>query len=362
MAGAGRQLFHCGGHRGGCVGLAHCGFGHLGGYLTDVIGVADQLVGAAVDLADHTAQGGDHRTEGVEHAAVGRLLEAGGEVAVGSLPHDVRGVLGFAAELTGDARTDPPAGVAKNAQQHAGDAAQHQGDGTEGGIHVVDVDAGADNPTPRCKGGGVGQFGMGFGIAGLGKPVIDESAPARGGLHQFPDNQFAVGVFEVACVAAFLRRLGRQQDEVVVGRYDEQVVAVVVAHHPQGFGGGFFGLGLGQLAGLGQSMEVLDHPHAVFDNVLCLQLAVVHHAGPQVGEADGAQGDQSDHRQRDEQAHAGSNAQVGELHGFRSPQSPVCGRIAWPPCLSTRRSPKKIGFAVFLGAFIVVLTVAHSPT
>lgn len=97
---------------------------------------------------------------------------------------------------------------------------------------------------------------------------------------------------------------------MVGGGDDEQVVVAVVADGAQGLGGGLFGIRLGQAAGLGQGVEVLEDAGAAFHLVLRLHLAVLHHGGAQAAEADSAQGDQAEQHHPDEQAHACGDGQV----------------------------------------------------
>lgn len=120
----------------------------------------------------------------------------------------------------------------------------------------------------------------------------------------------AVGVLQAAGVAPFHLRLWGKQYIVVGGGDDEQVVVAVVADGAQGLGGGLFGIRLGQAAGLGQGVEVLEDAGAAFHLVLRLHLAVLHHGGAQAAEADSAQGDQAEQHHPDEQAHACGDGQV----------------------------------------------------
>jgi hypothetical protein len=104
--------------------------------------------------------------QGLEHAALAGVADLGGEVAVGRLLHHRGGLLGsppsWPVTLTLMRQPNRPSTASRRR-----DAAQESGDRAELPVHVVHVDAGADDPAPG-QSPGVGQLGLRLGPPGLG--------------------------------------------------------------------------------------------------------------------------------------------------------------------------------------------------
>jgi len=131
------------------------------GGMADFGGVAGQGLGAVVHFADQLPQRGQHLVERAKQA-VRRCGDAHRQVAGSDLLHRQHGRRRFAAQLADDAAPDQPAGQPLDQQQDAGNAAEPEQIAAEGGVDVVDVDAGADDPFPGGKALDVGELGHGL--------------------------------------------------------------------------------------------------------------------------------------------------------------------------------------------------------
>ena len=271
---------HC---RGG-VGLLLGRTGDAVGGGGDALGVVDQPVGIVIDFADQLAQRIDHAAQRGEQAAGPWRIQGGSQIAVGHPAHDIDGEARFAAQLVQDAAADLPAEKDEDDQQGGRYAAENHRAVPVGGIDIVNVDAGPDDPFPRGEQGGVGKLRLGDLLPGTGEPVIDEFPAARPGIDQFAHEQLAVGVFHVALVLAFEFRLAREENVLVPGVDDEEIVPLVVAHVAQAVAGGDLGLFLGELAAGRQLLVVGQDAQADLDQVPGFLLAIFEHGALELQE------------------------------------------------------------------------------
>ena len=169
------------------------------------------------------------------------------------------------AHANGDAAVDQGDQRGQQQGDHDQDGGGPQGLLTELYLHVVDIDARAENPAPGGEGQGIGQLGLRLGLPGLREPVIHKAASGVARPHQLDDDALAVGILEAAGVGAFPLGFGGHQYVVAALIHQEQVVGFVVAHGAQGFGGPLFRVGLAQCASLELLVEVFDDSAAVLD-------------------------------------------------------------------------------------------------
>ncbi len=187
----------------------------------------------------------------------------------------------------------------RDATDNDGDDQDHQSEldrgGAVRGIDIVGIDAGADDPTPGCEAGDVGQFRHRFrGARFRTDKTVEAGAAFSDDFHHVAIAVRAIGRGDVAGRLAL--EFGQQRMHQHGGSHveDPVIVAVAVAHGAQ-FGqrrrlrGGF-----GEVPGFDLRLVAGDHGLGALGQSAQLDLAGVEQAPAQV-----EQGDRSDDRQAD---------------------------------------------------------------
>ncbi|MNZ69829.1 hypothetical protein D3C78_881440 [compost metagenome] len=244
----------------------------LCGIVAQVAGGLAQSAGRGLQLADHQAQLGG---EGVEVPcqlrdfipAMG--IEAACQVtfAAGNIGHGIHRFTKWANDAAGNQHD-------QQGHQHR-DGQAHQRClpdlAIELDLHVVDVHAGANDPTPGLEQFDVGSFLHRGAGAGLGPAVVDHAgALGLGDGHHLVEQRETVRVFDRGEVLAIKLRVGRVHDHDRGQVIDPEVVTLVVAqatyHAERLFLCGVAGEG----AGFFQLMVVAEDPAGGLDHVLGL--------------------------------------------------------------------------------------------
>ncbi len=147
-------------------------------------------------------------------------------------------------------------------------------------VHVVDIDAGADDPAPGFEGAYVRHL-VYRRIGTRTRPhVIDEACAIRlGHRDEFDEQVLAVGVLRSAQILALELRLGRMHDHARSEIVDPEIVFTVVAQRAQRRDGLFAGFLLRQFAGHRPLLERGEDTPSGFDREACCQLAILEHVG-----------------------------------------------------------------------------------
>ncbi len=251
-----------------------------------------------MDLADGGGQGAAHALDVVEQAAAVALAQPHlpGEIAVGDGAHRLGGVARVAAQGAGHAADHHHH---QQAHRHADDQQGQQGAGQrgdEGGIDVVDVDAGADDPAPGGEALVVGGLRDGLAALLVLPEVVDVAVVPGDVLGELAEQVAVLDVLEVAHLGAH-RQAGVAQQGVVVVEDVEVAAPLVVAHGLDQRGG----LGLGrlgvELAGGDPLGLALEGRHRQVDVDLERRAALVEHG---LAGLPGVPADHQQHGQPDE--------------------------------------------------------------
>ena len=164
-------------------------------------------------------------------AVAGTALDVGADVAGGDAARDGYGATRVA---TQEAQQIAP----HQDQRHGDDGGDNHAPEQEldrffakDPVHVVEVDAAADDPAPGCESHDIGDLGHRVLFARLGPVIIDEALAVL--LHhrdELVEQVFAVGILEARHVLAFELGLGGMHQDLGRHVVDPEVLDVVVAH------------------------------------------------------------------------------------------------------------------------------------
>nr|WP_245416774.1 hypothetical protein [Undibacter mobilis] len=176
----------------------------------------------------------------------------------------------------------------------SGNAADHQG-AIALGPQIVVIDAGTDDPTPRLEQRDVGDLFDRLRVARLRPHIFDEAGPVcLGDLDELDEESQPIRVLVIGEILAVEILRDRMHQHLRLQIVDPEIVVAVVAYPRDQFERALPGIGVADLARLGERMLAGHHGHHRIGQTLELLLppcpgAVGHHV-----DQDGNDDDQAD--------------------------------------------------------------------